>query len=186
MGRKRLYLLAPIIIVVFTVCSSLTVFVEAAPQFHFAISGEFLNTLASDDRILRTMRITMDARSAVHTLATDCELHVAGTIQHARLGQPSGMVVDHPADIRPLQRSLQVARIAAILKLYTLPQLDSDSWLAAVMQNGFGTEPKVLHGLFTYDFDSTIRPLRGSNNQLTRPSQGADRLSFGFRGLLRC
>ena len=311
-------ILAPILIVIgFTVSPSLTGFVEAAVQFHFAISEEFLNTLVSDDSILRTMRITMNARSAVHSLDSDCELHVGGTVQDLTLGQPSGMVVeppnlckikpegtsgnptgaqlrnviwpnlfdqkvigrtcevtgflrlftehasgggssgsnpDHVFEIHPAlacncdgeevsfrsflkvfsgmraitpgsatsciqQRALfvrfkngryqfkqqggtcgnfaiveassvvanatrvvtgghtTIARVTAdgdsrsTLRLYTIQGSQSDGWLADVMQNGFGSQAKLLHGLFTYDFASIIRTLRGSNNQLIKPSQ---------------
>ncbi|HSB12040.1 MAG TPA: hypothetical protein VLM38_21315 [Blastocatellia bacterium] len=70
--------------------------VEAAPQFHFAISEVLLNQLATDNSISRTMRIGMNARSAVHTLSSDCEIHVGGTVQDMTLGQPAGMVVEPP------------------------------------------------------------------------------------------
>lgn len=301
------------------IISSLTLpaFVEAAPQFHFAISEALLNQLASDSSISRTMRIRMNARSAVHTLGSDCEIHVGGTVQGITLGQPAGMVVeppnlckikpegttgnpsdtqlrnviwpnlfdekiigrtcevtgflrlftehaagggsggsnpDHVFEIHPAlscvcdgeeisfrsflrvfpgmrfitpgsatsciqQRALfvrfksgryqfkqqggtcgnfaiveansvianstraisgghsTIARVTAdgesrsTLKLYTLTGSDSDVWLSGVQQNGFGNQAKLLHGLFTYDFDSIIRALRGSNNQLTKPSE---------------
>lgn len=290
--------------------------VDSAPQFHFAISENFMQTLATDNSLLRTMTIKMDARSGVHTLASDCEIHVGGSVPNTNLGIPNGMVVeppnlckikpegfagtpsgtqlrnviwpnlfddkiigrtcevtgflrlftehasgggaggsnpDHVFEMHPAlsitcageetsfrnfltifpgmraitfgsasscirQRDLSVrlknnryefkqqggqcgnfaiievrsvvtnstnelsgghstiGRVTAdgentsTLKLYTLSGSESDTWLAGVMQNGFGTQPKLLHGLFTYDISSILRTLRDGNGELTRPS----------------
>ncbi len=290
--------------------------VDSAPQFHFAITESFMQTLASDNDLLRTMNISMDERSGVHTLASDCEIHIGGSVQGTNLGIPNGMVVeppnlcrikpegfsgnpsgtqlrnviwpnlfddkiigrtcevmgflrlftehasgggtggsnpDHVFEIHPAlsitcageetsfrnfltifpgmraitfgsasscirQRDLSVrfknnhyqfkqqggqcgnfaiievssvvpnstnelsgghstiGRVTAdgentsTLKLYTLSGSESDTWLAGVMQNGFGTQPKLLHGLFTYDIPSILRTLRDANGQLTRPT----------------
>lgn len=290
--------------------------VESAPQFHFAITESFMQTLAADSSLLRTMRIRMDARSGVHTLSSDCEIHVGGSVPGTTLGTPNGMVVEppnlckikpegfagnpsatqlknviwpnlfddkiigrtcevngflrlftehaagggaggsnpdhvfeiHPAlsitcdgeetsfrnflKIFPGMRAITpgsasscirlrdlsvrfknsryqfkqqggtcgnfaiievssvvgnstnelsgghstIGRVTAdgentsTLKLYTLSGSESDTWLADVMQNGFGTEPKLLHGLFTYDIASILRTLRDANGQLTEPS----------------
>jgi hypothetical protein len=53
--------------------------VGSAPQFHFAISESFMQTLAGNAGLLPTTTITMDARSGVHTVASDCEIHVGGS-----------------------------------------------------------------------------------------------------------
>ena len=61
----------------------------------FWLSSAYLQSLADDRGIRYHQSLTMDARSAVHQLAADCEMHVAA--QPAQpLSSPSPIVVEPP------------------------------------------------------------------------------------------
>ena len=66
-------------------------------QFDFAISESFLKMLADGKTIQPVLKIQLTARTGrgVHTLAKDCEIHIAG-IPELNLGYPNDIVVEPP------------------------------------------------------------------------------------------
>src|SRR5215813_9373587 len=65
-------------------------------EFDFTINEAFLNKLASDDTLVQTMNVKMQAHSSLHSLSSDCEMHVAGSAQGVSMGSPSAIVVEPP------------------------------------------------------------------------------------------
>jgi hypothetical protein len=63
----------------------------------FTMNESFLRTMIERDTIQPTFRVRMTARGPLHTLADDCEMHIAGTVQDASLGTPPAMVVEFPS-----------------------------------------------------------------------------------------
>jgi hypothetical protein len=64
--------------------------------FDFAISRQFLLDFLAQDTFLPTFKIKMHSRSNVHTLASDCEIHLGGDIVGATFGDPPAVVVEPP------------------------------------------------------------------------------------------
>jgi hypothetical protein len=59
--------------------------------------------------------------------------------------------------------------------LYTFPGTALDSWLAhALTHGGIGHSTKVIHGVFTYDWQSIIKKLKGPGDTLLKPNQFID------------
>lgn len=57
------------------------------------------------------------------------------------------------------------------LGLYTLGGSEADQWLAGVLQQGgLGNTRKVLHGMFTYDWQSIVVTLTNEQGNLVRPN----------------
>lgn len=56
--------------------------------------------------------------------------------------------------------------------LYTLSGSTLDSWLAnAIANGGIGSSTKVIHGVFTYNWQSIINTLKKPDGSLRRPTQ---------------
>jgi hypothetical protein len=56
--------------------------------------------------------------------------------------------------------------------LYTLADSPLDDWLEQAIGNGgIGSSTKIIHGVFTYNWQSIINTLRNSNGTLRRPAQ---------------
>lgn len=62
----------------------------------FTMNEGFLQTMIERNTLQPTFRVRMTARGPLHSLQTDCEMHVAGRILNASLGQPSAIVVEFP------------------------------------------------------------------------------------------
>jgi hypothetical protein len=59
--------------------------------------------------------------------------------------------------------------------LYTLNGTPLDFWLGHALTNGgIGHSTKVIHGVFTYDWLSIIKKLKGPGNTLIKPNQFID------------
>lgn len=59
--------------------------------------------------------------------------------------------------------------------LYTFTGSPLDLWLAqALSHNGIGNSTKVIHGVFTYNWQSIIKKLKGPGNTLIKPTQLTD------------
>ncbi len=73
---------------------------EAAAQdeiFDFAISEEYLASLARESAAIVTLALMMTARTkSVHTLANDCGMHLAGNARGIQLSDPESIVVEPP------------------------------------------------------------------------------------------
>ena len=55
------------------------------------------------------------------------------------------------------------------------PKPYMDSWLAGVIANGgMGNSTKVIHGVFTYNWQSIVNTLKNPNGTLRRPNQLTD------------
>jgi len=68
-----------------------------AETYDFAISEAFLKQLAEGSTIQPVLKVRMNARTRrVHTLADDCEIHMAATPQGLELGWPPDIVVEPP------------------------------------------------------------------------------------------
>lgn len=61
----------------------------------FSLSETYLHDLAASRGIRYKMRVTVDARSAVHPIGQDCEMHFA-THGGTELASPAGIVVEPP------------------------------------------------------------------------------------------
>jgi hypothetical protein len=69
---------------------------DEADTYDFWLSEDFVRRLASDDTIMFRMRVSMNHRTGkVHSLADDCEIHIATTTAN-QLGWPSAVVVEPP------------------------------------------------------------------------------------------
>jgi hypothetical protein len=68
----------------------------SAQSVSFTMNEGFLRTMAQGNTIQPTFRVKIKAHGPLHTLQTDCEMHIAGTMQNITLGTPSGMVVEPP------------------------------------------------------------------------------------------
>ena len=62
----------------------------------FTMNESFLRTMLQRDTIQPTFRVRINAHGPLHQLASDCEMHVAGTVQDASLGNPSAIIVEFP------------------------------------------------------------------------------------------
>jgi hypothetical protein len=79
----------------------LTSFLLCAPclvsaQVSFTMNESFLRTMIQRETIQPTFRVRITAHGPLHALGSDCEMHVAGRVQDASPGTPSGMVVEFP------------------------------------------------------------------------------------------
>jgi hypothetical protein len=83
--------------VVFFLAGSSQPYPGQEDPFDFAISESFLKMLADGKTIQPTLKIQLIARTGrgVHTLAKDCEIHIAG-IPDLNLGYPNDIVVEPP------------------------------------------------------------------------------------------
>jgi hypothetical protein len=65
--------------------------------YDFAMSKEFLQMLADSHTVLPILKVHINARTGtVHTLANDCEMHLAGTPAGMTLGDPGSIIVEPP------------------------------------------------------------------------------------------
>jgi hypothetical protein len=56
--------------------------------------------------------------------------------------------------------------------LYTLTGSDSDTWLSqAITHGGMGNSTMVIHGVFTYNWQSIINTLKNPDGTLRKPNQ---------------
>ena len=62
----------------------------------FTMNEAFLRGIIQMNTIQPTLRIRMSAHGPLHTLANDCEMHVAGTVQGGSMGNPPAIVVEFP------------------------------------------------------------------------------------------
>jgi hypothetical protein len=57
------------------------------------------------------------------------------------------------------------------LGIYTLSGSDMDTWLAQAIEQGGVANPKVVHGVFTYDWQSIFDTLVDTQGNLRKPTQ---------------
>jgi len=57
------------------------------------------------------------------------------------------------------------------LGIYTLSGSDPDTWLGQAIGQGGLNQSKVMHGVFTYDWESIIGTLIDEQGNFLRPSQ---------------
>jgi len=71
---------------------------EATPQgtYDFAIAKSFLQGLENAKSIQSTFSLNLGQHSSIHSLSTDCEMHVVGTPQGGGLGWPGPVIVEPP------------------------------------------------------------------------------------------
>src|SRR5262245_30983575 len=62
----------------------------------FWLSEDYLHDLAEKRTIRYPMELTMDARSGVHQLSSDCEMHVASETPTQGYSSPPAVVVEPP------------------------------------------------------------------------------------------
>jgi hypothetical protein len=62
----------------------------------FTMNESFLRTMSTGNTIQPTFSVRITANGPLHTLANDCEMHVAGRVQDASLGTPPAIVVEFP------------------------------------------------------------------------------------------
>jgi hypothetical protein len=67
-----------------------------AQTVSFRMNESFLRIMVDRDTIQPVFRVKMEAHGPLHTLDNDCEMHIAGKVQNASPGTPSGMVVEFP------------------------------------------------------------------------------------------
>ncbi len=65
-------------------------------NFAFAVSRSFLESLRTGGTILPTFNVTLGSHSKIHPLESDCEMHVAATLQGQDFGFPNGLVIEPP------------------------------------------------------------------------------------------
>lgn len=82
-----------ILVSLFVLVSTLT---AGAQTPTFTMSESLLRTMIQKNTIQPTFRVRMNANGPLHTLANDCEMHIAGTVQGASLGTPPAIVVEFP------------------------------------------------------------------------------------------
>ncbi len=71
--------------------------IRAAFETDFTIDESYLRLLAEKSSILVDMPVRLTHRTTnVHTLANDCEMHLAGKAMDMRLGNPPSIVVEPP------------------------------------------------------------------------------------------
>lgn len=63
----------------------------------FTMNESFLQEMLDRGTIQPVFRVRMTARGPLHTLANDCEMHIAGRVLDASLGNPSAIVVEFPS-----------------------------------------------------------------------------------------
>lgn len=68
----------------------------SAQQVSFRMNPELLRMMADGDDIQPTIGVHVTDHGPLHTLANDCEMHVAGTVTGMQLGTPPAMVVEFP------------------------------------------------------------------------------------------
>lgn len=71
-------------------------FVTATLAQSFTMNEGFLRGMIQQNTIQPTLRIRMVAHGPLHSLETDCEMHVAGTVQNVAIGNPPAIVVEFP------------------------------------------------------------------------------------------
>ena len=70
---------------------------EGNQDFAFAVSSSFLQSLESGHTILPTFNVTLGGHSKIHPLESDCEMHVAATLQSPQtFGFPEALVIEPP------------------------------------------------------------------------------------------
>jgi hypothetical protein len=62
----------------------------------FTMNPSFLTKMIELNTIQPTFSVRINAHGPLHSLATDCEMHVAGTPQNVSLGNPSAIIVEFP------------------------------------------------------------------------------------------
>jgi hypothetical protein len=68
----------------------------SAPSQTFTMNEVFLRTIIDGGTIQPTFRVRVNTHGPLHQLASDCEMHVAGTVQGLSLGNPSPVIVEFP------------------------------------------------------------------------------------------
>lgn len=69
----------------------------SADAYDFWLSEAFVQKLASQNTLMFPMRVRLEARSEVHSLGSDCEMHIAGhPVDAEDTAAPPGVVVEPP------------------------------------------------------------------------------------------
>ena len=63
--------------------------------YDFALQESFVRGLKSANSLLYSMHLKMGEHSGVHSLGSDCEMHIAG-VPDQPFGTPAGVVVEPP------------------------------------------------------------------------------------------
>jgi hypothetical protein len=78
-------------------CLTLVVAARTGSAQTFTMNESFLRTMIQRDTIQPTFRVRINAHGPLHDLGSDCEMHIAGTVQDASWGTPSAIVVEFPS-----------------------------------------------------------------------------------------
>jgi hypothetical protein len=87
----RLVALAIVFLIVFCFCPT-----ASAQTPDFTMNESFLRRLIQEDAAQITLSVRMDDNGPLHQLGSDCEMHIAGRVQNASLGNPPSIVVEFP------------------------------------------------------------------------------------------
>lgn len=69
---------------------------EAAFPYAFTMSEELVSFLRGRSAVQRKLRVSINARGSVHSLESDCEMHIAGNVEGLKLGSPDSIVAEPP------------------------------------------------------------------------------------------
>ena len=62
----------------------------------FTMNEPFLRGIINGNTIQPMLRVRMTAHGPLHSLSTDCEMHVAGTVLSGSMGTPPAIIVEFP------------------------------------------------------------------------------------------